>query len=998
MDPATAHSGGSPRDTERPAGRRWLQSDEGWTPGEDAARLLAAIGIAFGAVALKVIIVGVLGGELGYLSYLGAVALGAWIAGLRGGAAATIICALAQTILFSSSSDRSLTPYVVFNLGLFLLDGALVTILSSRLRRAYVRERSARTTGEADLEARTALHEAAERDRIALTTLQAVTASLAGARTPVEVGDAILDRGLVALGAVAGGVSRLRTDRASVEVIAVRGYPDTEPGVVVALDHESHLRDAIESGTGVFLPDLDSWVARYPDSPPRPLPGVPGGAIAVLPMIAGTRTLGAIVFRFARDRDFDDGTRDLALRLADQGAQALDRALAWDGDRRSREALERGQGRLALLVRASDALGSGTDIRTGIAALPDLIVPAIADWCAIELLDADVPELEIAAAPDMRDVVGRLAGAAPTGLGTWLVPAGTGDGPTIRAVGGDAPSLPEAAAAALAELGTAELLAMPISTPGGDPQGSIVLGATDAGRFGPDDRALVQDLAGRIAAAAERSSLFAAVTRFKATVDVSADAVYMFDPATLRLTYVNRGGADLLGAWSAGLVGTSVLELQPAVSERVFRARLADLREAPSSTMTYSEVLARADGREFPADVILQEVTLRDGTRTVVLTARDISERIDVQARLARIAGDERRQAAELRAVIQSMGEGVLVVDAEDGVSMANEAAGLLLGADLAAGLADVERRADAVAAPGGEDGHRADGEAAGARTVQLEDGRWIELSVYPAELGASVGVGPRTSRIVVLRDVSQARDAEAAREAFLGVLSHELRTPVTTIFGYAKVLQRPSLRADQAEMLSDIEAEADRLYRIVEDLLALSRVEGGITIDGEPVLLQHLIAPVVASESPRWSRVEFETRLPPNLPAVFGERTYVEQVLRNLISNAGKYGAPGTTATIEAEETDDEVLVRVLDRGAGVTPEEADHLFELFYRSPQATRTASGAGIGLYVSRGLITAMGGRIWTLPRDGGGSEFGFSLPHYLEDQVPVASGSAGSSGG
>ncbi len=301
-------------------------------------------------------------------------------------------------------------------------------------------------------------------------------------------------------------------------------------------------------------------------------------------------------------------------------------------------------------------------------------------------------------------------------------------------------------------------------------------------------------------------------------------------------------------------------------------------------------------------------------------------------------------------------------------------------------------------AAPGGQDGQRAHDAATGAQTVQLEDGRWIEVSTYPAELGGSVGVGPRTSRIVVLRDVSQARDAEAAREAFLGVLSHELRTPVTTIFGYAKVLQRPSLRADQAEMLSDIEAEADRLYRIVEDLLALSRVEGGITIDGEPVLLQHLIAPVVASESARWGRVEFETRLPPNLPAVFGERTYVEQVLRNLISNAGKYGTPGTTATVEAEETADEVLVRVLDRGTGVSPEEADRLFELFYRSPQATRTASGAGIGLYVSRGLITAMGGRIWTRPRDGGGSEFGFSLPHYQEDLYLVASGSAGGSAG
>ena len=218
-----------------------------------------------GAVALKVVIVGVLGGELGYLSYLGAVALGAWIAGPRGGAAATIICALAQTILFSNTPDRSLTPYVVFNLGLFLLDGALVTILSSRLRRAYVRERSARTAGETDLEA------ADRAARGGRAGPRGVDHPPGGDREPggradaVEVGDAILDRGLVALGAAAGGVSRVTDDGASVEVIAVRGYPDSEPGSIVALDHESHLRDAIESGTGVFLPtSTRGWPGTRP--------------------------------------------------------------------------------------------------------------------------------------------------------------------------------------------------------------------------------------------------------------------------------------------------------------------------------------------------------------------------------------------------------------------------------------------------------------------------------------------------------------------------------------------------------------------------------------------------------------------------------------------------------------------------------------------------------------------------------------------------------------
>ena len=991
MDPATAPTSPKTREADRSPGRRWLASDEGWLPGEDAARLLAAIAIALGAVALKVLIVGVLGGELGYLSYLGAVALGAWIAGMRGGAAATIICAVAQTLLFTTSADRSLTPSAVFNLALFLLDGALVTVLSSRLRRAYVQERAARTVGEADLEVESALHRAADRDRAALVTLQAVTASLSGARTPVEVADAILDRGLVALGAAAGGVSRVVDDGGAVEVISVRGYPDSGPGMVERLEHSSHLRDAIRTAEPVFLPDLASWTARYPESPPRSLPGPSdGGAIAILPLVAGAKTLGALVFRYDHDRAFDDGDRDLAIRLAANGAQALDRALAWDGDRRSRIALERGQARLAFLVQASDALGAEPDVAAGIGALPPLLVPAHADWCAIELLDVDARGLTVGAAPGGEGAVQRLADGAPRSLGSWLVPGSANGGPTIITVADGWPdeTTHGPVVAALDELETRSILATPIVTAAGEPLGSIVLGGSDPDRFGPDDQTLVQDLAGRIAAAAERSNLFGAVTRFKATVDVSADAVYMFDPGSLRLTYVNRGGADLLGSHGQDLIGTSVLELQPAVSERVFRARLADLREAPGATMTYSEVLARADGLEFPAEVFLQEVTLADGARTVVLTARDISERIDVQARLARIAGDERRQAAELRTVIQSMGEGVLVVDPEGRISIANDAAGVILGADLDAGLATLERLA--AHAPGGEDAAHHDETDAGehARTVQLDDGRWIEVSTYEADLGGAVASGSRASRIVVLRDVTRARDAEAAREAFLGVLSHELRTPVTTIFGYAKVLQRPSLHAEQAEMLGDIEAEADRLYRIVEDLLALSRVEGGISIDGEPVLVQHLVTPVVASEADRWGHVTFETKLPPNLPAVFGERTYVEQVLRNLISNAGKYGTAGTTVTIEAAETEDEVEVRVLDRGIGISPDEADRLFELFYRSPQSARTASGAGIGLYVSRGLITAMGGRIWVKPRTGGGSEFGFTLPRYQEDPIPT----------
>jgi PAS domain S-box-containing protein len=552
----------------------------------------------------------------------------------------------------------------------------------------------------------------------------------------------------------------------------------------------------------------------------------------------------------------------------------------------------------------------------------------------------------------------------------------------------------------LAGLHTRSCLVAPIVGTGGEPVGSIVLGAVRRDRFEADDLALARDLAGRVGVAAGQARLFGAVDRFKATVDASADAVYMFDPETLRLTYINRGGADLVGQDPATLLGASVLRLQPDENVETFGARLRALRSSPDLSVTYTSVLARGDRSEIPVEAFLQEVTLPDGGTTAILTARDVSERIDVQAQLTRIAGDERRQAAELRAVIQAMGEGILVVDPDGRVSLANDAA-----ADLLPVLPDtLDELAATLGLPGPEalgldepdrPSQPPDDEAGGTaepRAVNLPDGRWIEVATYPADLGGGVTGGGRPSRIVVVRDVTRARDAEAAREAFLGVLSHELRTPVTTIFGYAKVLQRSVRREDRNEMLADIEVEADRLYRIVEDLLALSRVEGGITIEGEPLLIQHLAGPVVTSEAQRWNRVRFETDLPSGLPAVFGERTYVEQVLRNLVSNAGKYSPPGSEVTVSASATPSEVLVRVLDRGPGIETDESERLFDLYYRSPATARGAAGAGIGLYVGRGLITAMGGRIWAKARPGGGSEFGFSLPRCHEDPIPAGAAS------
>lgn len=234
----------------------------------------------------------------------------------------------------------------------------------------------------------------------------------------------------------------------------------------------------------------------------------------------------------------------------------------------------------------------------------------------------------------------------------------------------------------------------------------------------------------------------------------------------------------------------------------------------------------------------------------------------------------------------------------------------------------------------------------------------------------------------------AEERRGAALREAFIGVISHELRTPITTIYGLTKMLRRrlDSLAPEvRNEAIGDIEAEADRLYRLVEDLLVLSRAERGrVESSDEPLLMDKILRRAVHAEAARWPTRTMALRLEERLPLVLGEPTYVEQVVRNLLSNAAKYSPPGAPIEVQATHEGGELVVRVLDSGIGLPAGEEGHLFELFYRSRTASRKAAGAGIGLFVCRQLVEAMGGRIWAARRPAGGSEFGFAVPAHVED--------------
>ncbi|MBI5284144.1 MAG: PAS domain S-box protein [Chloroflexi bacterium] len=231
-------------------------------------------------------------------------------------------------------------------------------------------------------------------------------------------------------------------------------------------------------------------------------------------------------------------------------------------------------------------------------------------------------------------------------------------------------------------------------------------------------------------------------------------------------------------------------------------------------------------------------------------------------------------------------------------------------------------------------------------------------------------------------RTAEELKRANAAKDEFLGLVSHELKTPITTIYGNAEVLRRRMDRLDHAsrlDALHDISNEAERLHRIIDNLLVLARLERGQQLNAEPLLVRRLIERIAAEHQRRHPNRPIEVVCDSEPTPILGEPVYVEQIMRNLLSNAEKYSSPGQPIRVQLAAVQDRIEVSVLDRGSGFPAEEADLLFTPFYRSPGTAAHAGGVGIGLAVCRRLVEAQGGQVWARPRPGGGADIGFSRP-------------------
>jgi two-component system sensor histidine kinase KdpD len=210
----------------------------------------------------------------------------------------------------------------------------------------------------------------------------------------------------------------------------------------------------------------------------------------------------------------------------------------------------------------------------------------------------------------------------------------------------------------------------------------------------------------------------------------------------------------------------------------------------------------------------------------------------------------------------------------------------------------------------------------------------------------------------------------------------------VTSIYGGTQLLLGRGARLDpetRNELLVSVAAEAERLQRMIENLVAMARIERGGDFGGvRPVLVDRIIQQLVERERGLWPEVTIKLVSSGPVQMVAADEEYLAQIMRNLLSNAAKYSGAGSTVEVGLEDGEGEVIIRVRDDGPGISEEDGDRLFGLYYRSAKQATTAPGAGIGLFVCRELVAAMGGEIWARALPGKGAEFGFTIPAYVDE--------------
>ncbi len=348
------------------------------------------------------------------------------------------------------------------------------------------------------------------------------------------------------------------------------------------------------------------------------------------------------------------------------------------------------------------------------------------------------------------------------------------------------------------------------------------------------------------------------------------------------------------------------------------------------------------------------------------------------------------RERARIAALLDSLGDGILILSADNRVERCNPAMAKLLDipAEEVVGLKHEEvvrwdRPPQGLTLEKAE----SDGWPLSPHAYLYVEGDLNRRAGRPVPVGVTYTPlispeGGLINIIATVRDITKFRQADEIKSTFISIISHELKTPVALIKGYVSTLRREDADWDPAivnDSLEVIEEEADRLAGLIENLLDASRLQaGGMALKRADLSLPDLAKRVAERMQTQTQNHTLRTDFPANFPVVLADENRIQQVLTNLVGNAIKYSADGEIR-ISGEIRPDAVIICVSDHGPGIAPEDIPHVFDRFYRAPDMARHTKGAGLGLYLSRAIVEAHNGTIWVDTAPGEGTRIYFSLP-------------------
>ena len=568
------------------------------------------------------------------------------------------------------------------------------------------------------------------------------------------------------------------------------------------------------------------------------------------------------------------------------------------------------------------------------------------------------------------------------------------------------------------EVGYGALLAVPAESPRAERSALVVVFFAGEREFTDDDLELARHLGDAATSALERSELFEAERTTRALSQQLARTggalATELDPAAVLEEVVQQApallGADACavrtleedelvvsaasGAGAEDAIGTRAAATA-GLSGDVFQSRsplaLDDLAADARVTGT-DEILGAGYAAYLGVPLSGPEGTLAGVLSVYARRPRDWRPE-EIEALLA-LAGNTSAALANAElysrvslekersvAILANIADGIVAVDRDGRVVLWNAAAEEITGVPQseAIGHTTMQVLQRELESPDEET------RTSGQRLVSVSRGGdevWLSLSeaVMRDPLGAVAG------RIFAFRDISADRMVEQVKSDFVAAVSHELRTPLTSIYGFAETLLRQDVPFGDEErriFLGYIASESERLTEIVDQLLNIARLDAGdLQVESGRIDLGSVVSELVASveESGAMNGHRFEVDLPEEPLAAEADPDKVRQVFNILLENALRYSPEGGTVTVGARRNADRVEVRVVDEGIGIPSAERDRIFRKFYRAESAARDgAAGTGLGLFIAKELVLAMGGRIWVDSTEGEGSSFSFELP-------------------